>query len=121
MAFADWASDKVRVSATAVESANVIRASLEGYACLWRYVLRPQVNADAAADAMATVQWACMGGWWMDDGVEDWSRAWWWRKDVAVEDLSPWFAFRGAWSHDIVFFEALAQLVLFVLRTALLP
>ena len=118
VAFADWTTERVRVTAGVIESAEILQKAFSGFGCLWHGVSRKMVGADAAADAMATGQTACLGGWWMSAGREDWSEAWWWHVEVAAGDLGPWFSFRGAWSHDIVFWEALAQLVLFALRTA---
>ena len=53
----------------------------------------------------------------MEDGEEDWSKAWWFRLELEEEDVKDWLWIAGDWGHDIVLWEALAQLVLFVLRT----
>ena len=53
----------------------------------------------------------------MDSGREDWQEVHWFRMQVSPEDLEPWIEIKGDWGHDIVFFEALAQLVLLYVRT----
>lgn len=44
-------------------------------------------------------------------------QAWWFRLEVSRRDLAPWVPIRGDMADDIAFFECLAQVVLFWLRT----
>ena len=53
----------------------------------------------------------------MELGTEDWARAFWFRLEIKPMDLSPWVQLRGDWGHDNLFFEALAQVILVMLRS----
>ena len=53
----------------------------------------------------------------MDSGDEFWPSVSWFRISLSPADLEPWIQIKGDWGHDIVFFEALAQVILLMLRT----
>lgn len=115
--FLDWDSRRVRVNARAVEAAGLWQEVLSGGEIIRRCVRRLWAGGTAAADAMAVGHKASLGGWWMVSGKEDWTTAHWFRLEIAPADLAPWIQIRGDWGHDIVFFEALAQIILLVLRS----
>lgn len=117
VAFADWDAPKVKVTAAAEEAIGLWMQAMGTGDSLLQCAIRRRDGGEAAADAMASAGRASLGGWWMEQGNEDWGEAWWFRMELDEQGVKDWFLIAGEWGHDIVFFEALAQLVLFVLRT----
>lgn len=117
--FADWESRRVKISPSVEEASWVWWRSLETPSVLEVCRDRPLVGGMAAADAMATGSFASLGGWWADCSEWDqvcWDDVWWFRLELGPDDISRWFQLAGDWGLDIAFFEALAQLILLVLR-----
>ena len=117
VAFSDWTSRKVRVSASA--EAAVLRwiGWLTRGGSIRSLIRRWVVPGEAAADAFAAGDWASMGGWWMEVGeLKKWECRWF-RLEVNRDDLRPWVDIKGRMQDDIAFFECLAQVTLLALRT----
>ena len=120
----------VKVSFWAQDTAKV-RASFEVAAAArrWQRTIRqaPRVflcrpfhdlPGVGAADASASKMSACIGGWWHHSAeAPQLEGIFWFSLTLTQKDFPDHYGLHDDLGRDIAFFEALAQLVLFVLRT----
>ena len=117
LGFLDWDARRVRINSDVVEAARLWEKGLLGGDVVRWCARKHWADGDAAADAMATGESASLGGWWVESGGKNWSAVHWFRLSLSPADLAPWVQIKGDWGHDIVFFEAMAQVILLMLRT----
>ena len=121
--FADIESASVTVDKAAAHAATFFQNAIAGQ-CAIPLVLKRDSEGRAAADAFAEPDRAGIGGWFYPPGVEPVpANAKWFSLLLCRDSLPTWF--RTSESPDlskcIAAFEALAQLVLFILRVQHLP
>ena len=116
-----WSQDttKVRASWEVATAARQWQLTLQQVPRV--FLCRPhhELAGAAAADASASQQHACIGGWWSTrTDPQDPKEIFWFSLWLSHDDFPAHYELHEDLGRNIIFFEALAQLVLFVLRTA---
>ena len=118
LAFANWDARRVRITDSMCAASGVWEKALEAAERVYSCTGFAKMEEAAAADAMASGDWASLGGWWQVGDVAQESTCKWYRLEVHRSELESFgISIRGNMADDIAFFEALAQVCLLECRT----